>query len=325
MQNTVNIHPIQPPLQYRDELVTVGSCFAHHIAQKLVERKFVLTNNPMGILFNPVSVGQAVRHIMQKTTFQQRDIFESDGLWFSYEHHGQFAHPRALTALQHMNDALSQAHQALKNAKWLVLTLGTAHVWRLKSTGQIVANCHKQPASKFAREILSLQEIIEVLTQTLEEVQVFNGDIHIMLSVSPVRYLRDGLMASLRSKARLLLACEHVQSLMPRVHYFPAYEIMTDELRDYSFYDDSGSHPNERAVHYIWNRLEANWLEASTRENVKAVEQILKAMGHRPIHQASLQHQRFLDTTLEKIEKLTSSLPFLDFEEEKKKLLDQKL
>jgi len=303
----------------------MGSCFAEHIGKALISRKFRALQNPFGILFNPASIAHGLDRMLSGEPYREADLRANDGLWYSFDHHGRFAHPDPLTALQQINHELAAGQRMILEGKWLLLTLGTAHVWRKKEHLDIVANCHRFPDSLFQRERLPVNTITDSLAGAIHRCRQENPELKVILTVSPVRYSRDGLVDSQRSKATLILAAEQLEQRYPFLHYFPSYELVTDELRDYAFFDRAGTHPNANAVAYVWEKLTEAWLEPETKATMQRVAAIQRAASHRPHHPASESHQSFLHKQLAEIAKLESSLPFLDFTKEKNQFLEQKL
>lgn len=321
----VTITSIPEKLQYRAGILAMGSCFAEHMGQALEDRKFQVVQNPFGILFNPISIVGALTHMMSKELYTEADLVTNDGLWYSFDHHGRFAHPDPAKATEQINRELAAGRQMLLEGEWLLLSMGTAHVWLKKDTQMIVANCHRFPASLFERQRLNTDEITQTLAGIISRCRQVNPGLKVILTVSPVRYVRDGLVDSQRSKAALILSAESLEQQFPFVHYFPAYELVIDELRDYAFFDRAGTHPNAEAVAFVWQKLTESWLEPEARAVMQQVEAIQRAAAHRPHHPASKSHQTFLRKQLQEIADLETALPFLDFAEEKRRFLEQKL
>ena len=297
----------------------MGSCFAEHMGEALSIRKFRVVQNPFGILFNPASIARALDRMLTGEVYGASDLRANDGLWYSFDHHGRFAHPDQQTALQQINRALATGRRMLLEGEWLLLTLGTAHIWRQKENLDMVANCHRFPNSLFQRERLPVDAMADALAGAIDRCRGANSGLKVILTVSPVRYTRDGLVDSQRSKAALILAAEELEQRFPFVHYFPAYELVTDELRDYAFFDRAGTHPNADAVAFVWEKLTDAWLEPETRAAMQRVAAIQRAAAHRPHHPASESHQAFLRKQLQEVVELERELPFLDFTEEKRR------
>ena len=318
-----NFHTIVPlpeypfRLAYQDQLLSLGSCFAEHIGRRLEERHFYSLLNPYGILYNPASIAQGLERLLQEAPFRPEELFEHQGLWHSFWHHGAFSYPDMEQALAGMNQAYRRAQGFLLSANRLILTLGTAFVFVNRQTGAVVANCHKLPGSQFDRRRLSVREIIAALEPVLQEFKLRLPALEAILTVSPVRHIRDGLVENQRSKAALLLAVEELSKQHDFIHYFPSYEIVMDELRDYRFYDVDMIHPSSVAIDYIWERFSQAFFTAETRQLMQRVERIVTASRHRPFHPQSSAHQQFLTQQLKLIDELEREFPFLELADER--------
>ena len=324
-QTPVSIPAYPTHLRYGQPVVALGSCFAEYMGRHLAEAKFAPVINPFGILYNPLSITRALERMRIGYEYQLTDLFQYQDLWYSFDHHGRYAAPTAERALQHIRTGAQRGRETLTRANWLLLTLGTAHAWTHTSTNQIVANCHKQPAHLFNRHRLSVSTIAEALQKELTAWKQINPNLQVLLTVSPVRYLRDGLVASQRSKAALELATDLLCSDLSFVHYFPAYEIILDELRDYRFYARDLTHPADIAVDYVWEKWIHALLAPDDHDLLRRIQEIVTASRHRPLHPQTASHQTFLRKQLKKIAELEGKLPFIDFSPEKKRLYEQKL
>ena len=280
--------------------------------------KFPALVNPFGIVYNPVSVGQVFEKWLSEDSFREEDLFKNLGLWHSFAHHGRFSHPEKTAALEGINRSLAEARKCLAQANRLIVTLGTANVFVFKKTGDIVANCHKVPGQEFERRRLSISEIVQSLGPVFEKLRERSPSLEIIATVSPVRHLRDGLVENQRSKATLLLALEEICRRLPFVHYFPAYEILLDDLRDYRFYEADMAHPNQLAVDYIWEYFGEAFFDEKTKSLCQRIEQVATAAAHRPFHPQSVEHQNFIKKMMKEMERLEREFPGLDFEEERK-------
>ena len=260
---------------YENRPIALSSSFATHIADRLARARFHVTANPTGILFNPLSIAAAVRAF---GTEVRRDELQHDAeRWFHFGFHGDFAVPTAEEALRRMNAARTAGAEALRTADRVILTLGTA--WVYERNGEVVANCHRRPAAEFTRRMVSVEEIVGTLSELIEGPL---ADKELLLTVSPVRHLGDGLAGNAVSKATLRLAAEELAGRFRRVAYFPSYEILLDDLRDYRFYADDLVHPAPQAVEYIWERFVAAALTETARKLQPAVEEIVAAAPPRP-------------------------------------------
>ena len=307
-------------ISYQNQVLSMGSCFAEHIGQRLGERHFASLLNPFGILYNPHSIGQSLERLLGEAPFRPEEQFEHQGLWHTFWHHGAFSGPERAQALENINRAYRAAQAFLAGADRLVITLGTAYVFVVRASGAIAANCHKLPAAAFERRRLSVAEIVAALAPVLQELKARQPALEVLLTVSPVRHIRDGLVENQRSKAALLLAAAELCGQHGFVHYFPAYEIMMDELRGYRFYASDMLHPSDEAISYIWQRLAQACFDEPTRQLARRIEKIRAASLHRPFHPQTPAHQQFLRQQLQQIEALEREFPFLEFVEERKRL-----
>lgn len=305
---------------YADRLMLVGSCFTENMGKRLREYKFQALTNPFGIVYNPVSMARSLDYLLLKQCpFGEHDLFENAGLWHSWEHHGHFSRPAPMEALAIISNVYESFSVHLKIANRLLLTFGTSDVFTLRSTGQVVANNHKMPGSLFEQRRLSVSETAETVQPVLEKIKKQNPDLEVVLTVSPVRHLRSGLVENQRSKAVLLLACEEICRALPFAHYFPAYELLMDDLRDYRFYDTDMVHPSTVAEEYVWEFFKKTFFTEETNQLLVRVEKIRAAAQHRPFHPNTPQHQAFVQTQLEAISQMEKEYPGMDFGEEKRK------
>jgi len=299
---------------HSDRLLLIGSCFTENIGARLHSGKFPVYINPFGIVYNPVSITRCLEHLLlEHQQFEEINLFENAGLWHSWEHHGHFSRPERAAALACINTAVKTAAAHLKKTNRLLLTLGTADVFTLRSTGEVVANNHKMPAALFAQRRLSVTETTERITAVLEKIKIQNPDVQVILTVSPVRHIRNGLVENQRSKATLLLACEQICQALSYAHYFPAYELLLDDLRDYRFYAEDMLHPSEVAADYIWQFFGDTFFSEETRRLSARIEKIMAAMQHRPFHPDTPEHRAFARAQLIAIEQLFEEHPELDF------------
>ena len=308
---------IDVEISHQNKLLCVGSCFAEQMGGRLEQFKFPTLINPFGIIYNPISIIDIFEKILSENNFKESDLFENHGLWHSFAHHGRFSHPEKKTTLKQINDALKQARLFLKKADRLILTLGTAHVFIYKKTNLVVANCHKMPSQLFDRRRLPVEEMAIPLISVLKKLKKQMPALEVIATVSPVRHLRDGVIENQRSKAALLLGLEEVCQALPYVHYFPSYEIILDDLRDYRFYEKDLSHPNEMAMDYIWEKFGDVLFNKKTKELNEHILKLKNAAAHRPFHAASDAHQMFLKKQLEEINKLEKEYSELNFNKER--------
>lgn len=244
---------------------TVGSCFSDEIGRRMAAAGFNVRPNPLGTLFNPASICRQLRRVADGTPYVASDLYELNGFWHSPDFHSSFSDPDRDTALAKMNSAVCSLHEALPSLRWLMLTLGSARAFVAKDTGCVVANCHKLPAACFEIRDLSLDEITSDLNSTLQRLRLLAPQMRVILTVSPVRHKSYGMHADKLSKARLLLAADTICNTLDDVVYFPAYEILDDELRDYRFYASDMIHPSEAAAEYIYTRFGEAFLKGKKK------------------------------------------------------------
>ena len=314
--------PFAQQLNHQHNLLLVGSCFTENIGSKLKQLKFSVLENPNGILFNPVSIARSVNSYIQNKQYSEADIFYQNESWNSWEHHTRFSHPDKEQCLQLINASQNSAHHFLKKANWLLLTLGSAFVYELFDSplgdrGEVVANCHKVPTDKFNKKLLSIDEIKKVLGKMLADVFEFNSEVKIIFTISPVRHLRDGFVENNRSKAALIQAIHQLVDADERSYYFPAYELVIDDLRDYRFYAEDMVHPNYAATNYVWDKFVDACIDEPSKALMKEINIINAAKNHKPFNPTSEQHKKFLQTNLEKIQQLQAHHTYIDFENEK--------
>ena len=302
---------------HSDRLLLAGSCFTEHIGGRLQALKFRVRVNPFGIVYNPASIAGCLERLRAgDRPFGEAELFENAGLWRSWEHHSDFAAPTPADALQRINDAYAADAEWLQNANRLLLTFGTADVFALRDTGRIVANNHKMPAARFEKRRLSADEIADATSGILQKIKSQQPDFQVVLTVSPVRHLREGAVANQRSKATLVLACEALCRHLPFAHYFPAYELLLDDLRDYRFYADDMIHPSAVAVGYIWEHFAETYFSKDTIRLIDRIAKIRQAMLHRPFRPDLPEHKAFRRTQLAATEQLKKEYLDLDLREE---------
>ena len=280
----VTLLPPSSPLALTTSFVALGSCFADRMGARLSESYLRVTTNPVGIHYNPVSLARSL------VSHPDPELFAHHGLWRSLDHHGHLSGRTPQECGRVLGRAEQELDEALQGAQVLLLTLGTAQVFETVVSGRIVANCHRLPQDLFRRRRLTVQESLEALGPPLEKWLRSDERRRVILTVSPVRYLRDGLVDNNRGKAILLLTCEELVSLHPRIEYFPAYEILTDELRDYRFYADDMVQPSAVAVDYIWQKFSRHYFPASIEELTRLAQKVRGLEQHRPSRLTDVEH-----------------------------------
>jgi hypothetical protein len=306
---------------YNSKAIMLGSCFADNIGERLTSYKFDVNSNPFGVLYNPISVGNSIRILIDQKEFSEADLNFANDKWFSFSHHSRFSNTDENECLQGINTEIQKSSLDLANSDVLYITFGTAWVFEWIETGDIVSNCHKLPAKDFHRYRLDVEEIVKFYKSLIISLAVFNPDLKIVFTVSPIRHWKDGAQGNQLSKATLLLAIEQLVELFEQVSYFPAYEIVMDELRDYRFYAEDMLHLNSTAVNYIWGRFQDTYMENQTLEVMKKIEKIVSASKHRPFNPDTISHQSFITNTLADIERLQHQYPNVILDQEKSLLL----
>ena len=312
------ISPLQPPLRHSDRLIVMGSCFAEHIGRRLVEMKWRAQVNPFGVLYNPLSISEALERMLACRPYTEDELVcFPDGGWNTWLHYSRYSHPDKGEALAAINASFMQASALLRQADMLIITLGTAWVYRLKETGQVVGNCHKVPERDFLRQRLTVEEIVDTYTALLAQLWAVNPGVRVLFTVSPVRHLKDTLHGNQLSKATLLLAVDELCSRYPeQLHYFPAYEVVMDELRDYRFYAEDMAHPSGQAVEYVWSRFVEHMADREAQTFIEQWSKLARALAHRPFHPEGEEYKKFVQQNIVKINALKERYPYLEVQNE---------
>ena len=289
-------------INHLSNTLLLGSCFAENMAEKLERHLFPISFNPFGILYNAFSISKGLHYIAGTQTIVEKDLIFHNSLWHSKWHHGHFSGISKEETLDKVNFTLNNARNKLKNTNILVITLGTAFVYKLKSTNEIVGNCHKLPSDQFIKSRQSIAEVVACLSTAIKQIIEIRPELKIIFTVSPVRHLKDGFIENQRSKSILLLACEQLTKELENAYYFPAYEIMMDELRDYRFYATDMLHPNKTSISHIWDLFQETFFSIETKGLVREINQLKKELDHRPLHPNSEAHLAFVDRLKKKIE-----------------------
>ncbi|WP_318347277.1 GSCFA domain-containing protein [Aquipluma nitroreducens] len=315
----IQIPEFPDQMDYSKSMMFLGSCFSENIGQKLIDLKFDVDMNPFGILYNPESIANSLRILLEKRVFTEDDLFQDQGLWNSFYHHSRFSDVDRDSALEKINKRISSSNEFLKRADFLVITFGTAWVYELRKTGQIVSNCHKIPAAEFKRFRLGVFEVTNVYRELLEQIWKFNPDLKVIFTVSPIRHWKDGAIENQLSKATLLLAIDNLIKGFgdKSCSYFPSYEIVMDELRDYRFYADDMLHISPVAVDYIFERFSKAAITGASRDISKSMLKINKAMSHRPVNPNTTEFKKFLEQTLALINRMSEQFPIVNLNAER--------
>ena len=299
----IEVQPLKATIDYNTKIFAIGSCFATNIAVRLAQAKFRVETSPTGILFNPASIARTLTAFATNKAADPARIVARGEEWVSLDCHSELIGRTEEEALNLWQNAISEGYSALQSADCVVITLGTAWVYKHNTTGEIVANCHKIPQREFTRKRLSVAEICEIFRPLMEGVL---SDKQVIFTVSPVRHIADGLAENSVSKATLRIAIDQLCSLYPNADYFPAYEIVTDDLRDYRFYADDLVHPSAAAVEYIWEKFVSCALNSTAKQQLERVEKIVAAAQHRPFNPTSEEYKRFCSRFLSEAKTLSS-------------------
>ena len=299
-------------IDYQSNILLLGSCFSENIGDKLSYFKFQSTQNPFGILFHPKAIENLITNTSNKKVYSSDDLIYQNEIWHSFDAHSSLSSASENELLNKLNVAISLTNKKIKEASHIVITLGTSWVYRYIEIDTIVANCHKIPQKKFLKELLSVSEISESLARSISLIKSMNSDAAVIFTISPVRHLKNGFIENTQSKSHLIAAI-HTLVNEQDVSYFPSYEIMMDELRDYRFYAEDMIHPNKTAINYIWRKFIDTWFSEETKSIMKEIDEIQKGLLHRPFHEDSKLHQQFLLKLEQKKSSLQERLPFINF------------
>ena len=291
-------------IHYGSKIMFMGSCFSEYMGDKLSEAKFSIDNNPFGIVYNPFSINRGLTRLIGNEPYKNSELFQQDGVWASFDHHSRFSGIDKGHVLHSINRRLEAAVGFLKKTDVLFLTFGTSYCYELKRNGQVVSNCHKLPANEFNRRRISIDEIVAAYQGGMEELFRYNPNVYVVFTVSPVRHWKDGAHENQLSKAILLLAIDKICKTHTQALYFPSYELMMDELRDYRFYEEDMLHPNASAINFIWQKVKESFMNSETILLMKEIEKVVQASRHIPFHPKADSFQTFASQFVEKIKVL---------------------
>lgn len=307
----IKIHPLDQTIIYDDGLLFLGSCFADEVGGICRGLGFDALVNPFGVLYNPASIAQSMERLGSGKPFTHEDvIMVGEGQYCTFSHNTAFWNASETELLEQVNESLKAAHVHFLKSKWVVISLGTSWVFRDKANGQVVSNCHKLPARQFDREFLTVEQSMDCLAKMLQAYP----DKQFIFTVSPLRHLKDGLHENQLSKAALLLAVDQVCKQFSNAHYFPAYEILLDELRDYRFYKEDMMHPTEQAVRYIWDRFVDFAIDPKEKLAMQAAAELKQMLQHKPLFPESVAFKKFEMLKEQKISELRRNYPKICFE-----------
>lgn len=290
----IKLKETQNQIDYQSDILLFGSCFSNNIGDKLTYFKFKTTVNPFGIIFQPKAIEKLIFKCLDDTIFTEDDLIFHNERWHCFDVHSDFSHFDKTVILTQLNSVLNETKNNILKTSHLIITLGTAWVYRNKNRNVLVANCHKIPQKEFKKELLTIHEITTSLKSITEKIHGINSNCEVIFTLSPVRHLKDGFVENQQSKAHLLSAIHEVIKLQSYTHYFPSYEIMLDDLRDYRFYKKDLLHPNELAIDYIWEKFSKVWINKEVKSIMQKVSEIQNGLNHKPFNPNSEQHKLFL-------------------------------
>jgi len=298
-------------IKHSDQLFLIGSCFTEHMTDYLNQAGLNTLCNPHGILFNPLSVTKSIATYVNCEHKKEEDLFYLNELWNSWDHHTRFSNIDKETALKEMNTSIDEAHSFIKECEWLIITLGSAFQYHLVENNYPVANNHRAPGQWFEKELLSISSIQQALSESIERVKQLNPEIEVIFTISPVRHIRDGVIENNRSKARLIEVVHNLTNQYNYIHYFPAYELIIDVLRDYRYYDIDLVHPNFAATNAVWDTFKKSSIDPAYFELMNSIEQLFRASRHKSRFPATLAHQNFINQQIALTKQMMESYPYL--------------
>lgn len=305
-------------INHHDKIFSIGSCFADNIGKYLQLNKFNVLSNPFGVLYNPVSISNAIKFSIQKKNINDDEIVFNQSEWHSFFHHSDFSAEDKFTLIEKANNSFVVSREFLNQINIVIITFGTANVYRYKKSGLVVSNCHKLPQNNFVQEMLSVDEVTENCNSIIQSISELKPDAKFIFSVSPIRHIKDGFVKNSQSKSTLILGVKNAIQNNSSCFYFPAYEIMMDDLRDYRFYKDDLLHPNDFAIEYIWNVFKEKILSKECNQIIDEIRPIILASNHRVRNPKTPESQSFFKQNLDKIKSLKNKYSYIDFEQEEK-------
>jgi hypothetical protein len=315
LQTTIGLQPAKNPLDYQSQAVLLGSCFASNIGNKLNFYKFRSIQNPFGILFHPSAIEKLLARAVLQKDYQEFELFHQQERWHCFDAHSDLSNVSREELVLKLNREVKHTRDGVMNASHVFITLGTAWVYRNIKSQEVVANCHKVPQKNFDKVLFSPGEVVSSLENIVQLVRSLNPNAALVFNVSPVRHAKDGFVENQRSKAHLITAIHQLieNSEDDQLYYFPSYEIMMDELRDYRFYASDMLHPNELGVDYIWEKFKEVWVSRKALPVMEAVAAIQKGLAHKPFNPKGEQHKEFVRILQEKINELQQEYPAISF------------
>lgn len=309
-------------IMYNNKLFFIGSCFSDSIGQKFKDYFFQTKINPFGVLYNPLSIYSNITNLLDNKRYQKEDLFFHNSIWNSFDYHGSFSDKNYEKMLKKINKNQEKAFSFLQQTDYLFITFGTAWIFELKSSHKIVANCHKVPQKEFNRRILTVDEIISKYNELIEKLKLLNPKIKIIFTVSPIRHLKDGAHGNQISKSTLILAIEKIIKNQENTEYFPSYEIILDELRDYRFFGDDLVHLSDFAVDYIWEKLCETFFSDKTKTELNLAIKLHKSLRHKVLTENKEELDKFIQSLYKIMEKLTKENSEIKIKKAQKKIVE---
>lgn len=311
-------------IDHSTPMMLLGSCFSENIGNKLLEHKFRVKINPFGIVYNPLSAATVVKRLLSNKPFDETDLVFHNTVYQSFLHHGAFSHPEKSKCLQSISDSFADAAAFIRKTDVFLITFGTAYAYKRKSTEEVVANCHKFPSDTFTRDRLTVETIVREWSGVIRAVSALNPAVKFIFTVSPIRHWKDGAHENQISKSILHLAITQLQEIFASgLSYFPAYEILLDELRDYRFFAEDMMHPSTTAVDYIWERFCATFCSKETLDINREWRPMSRSLKHKPLNELTENHRQFLRQTLLKLTVFQEKYPQIDCSAEIEQLTEQ--
>jgi hypothetical protein len=301
-------------IDYDSNVLLLGSCFSDNIGKKLDYFKFQNLQNPFGILFHPSAIERLITNAINKKEYSEKDIFFYNEQWHCFDSHSKLSNISKEGLLNDLNENIKSTYKQIHESSHIIITLGTAWIYYFNGTNSAVANCHKVPQKEFAKKLLTVNEIAHSFETIVRFIKSINTKTSVIFTVSPIRHLKDGFIENTQSKAHLITAIH--QYISPSAEsgiYFPSYEIMMDELRDYRFYKEDMIHPNQVAINYIWEYFKTVWISGKAHQVMREVDSIQKGLQHKPFNMESEAHQKFVKTLEVNINKLQSQFSHIKF------------
>jgi hypothetical protein len=319
----VNIPPSAHKINHRSAILMIGSCFTEYIGTRMLEYKFDVDINPFGIVYNPMSVSQNLEIILSGKKYVKADLHNYQDSWISFDHHSRFSFPEPEICLREINRRIEYSHSRINTIQCLIITFGTAWIYKIAESGKLVSNCHKIPASFFKRELVKIDDILPVYKKIIDRLIRVNPSIRIIFTVSPIRHWKDGPVQNTVSKSILILTIHELFKSFNCIEYFPAYEIALDDLRDYRYYEEDMIHPNSQMTGYIWDKFCHTYFEDETFEIMKEIGKLKNALKHKPFRPGTAKHIEFLNNQLDLVRRLKQKYPCLNFSDEENYLEKQ--